>query len=114
MESRFLVVGVVNRVTVECVLGPEIETGSDLQVEKASAMAFEFKFDNGAATEATTWVTRASAAGKVPFLGETLFEASKRGMFIGLHVESASIIVHFLEDISFCDPTKSFADKRFF
>ena len=95
--SRFLVGGDVNRGMFEVVRGPDIETGSNLTADRDSSMAFELKFDNGAATEATTWVTRAPAAGKVPFLGETLFEASKRGMCIGLHVESGSIIVHFAE-----------------
>ena len=95
--SRFLVVGDVNRGMFEAVLSPEIETDSDLTADWASSMAFELKFDNGAASEATTWVTRAPAAEKVPFLGETLFEASKRGMCIGLHVKSGSIIVHFAE-----------------
>lgn len=80
---------------VEGMLSPEIETDFDLKTDTDSSMAFGLKFDKGAATEATTWVTRAPAAGKVPFLGETLFEASKRGMCIGLHVENGSIITHF-------------------
>ena len=59
-------------------------------------MAPELRPNNGKVTEATTWVCKAPNC-SLPYFGETLHNAEQKGMHIGLHAESRSIIVHFFE-----------------
>ena len=53
-------------------------------------------FDTGVVSDATTWVVTAPGVA-IPFLQEALDQALKQKVFIGLHIESRSIIVHFNE-----------------
>ena len=54
----------------------------------------EIRFNSGNACDATTWVCKVPGC-NLQYLGETLDEATKRGMHIGLHTDSKSILVHF-------------------
>jgi len=55
----------------------------------------ELRFDNGRAALATTWVCKTPAECLVPYAGDALAEAVRRGMHVALHLESRSILVHF-------------------
>ena len=57
-------------------------------------MAPEIRFNNGKACEATTWVCKVPDC-SLPFFGEALHEAEMRGMHLGLHLESRSVLLHF-------------------
>ena len=57
-------------------------------------MAPTIRFNNGKAGEATTWVCKAPNC-SLPFFGEALHEAEMKGMHLGLHLESSSVVVHF-------------------
>jgi hypothetical protein len=56
----------------------------------------ELCFKDGRASEATTWVCTAPGL-SLPFFQEALDDALKKGVCIGLHKESFSILVHFPE-----------------
>jgi hypothetical protein len=53
----------------------------------------ELRRCSGNASEATTWVCKAPDQ-EIPYYGEALNAAVSKGMFIGFHFESRSIIVH--------------------
>ena len=62
-------------------------------------METELRFDSGDVTKATTWVCKLPSC-PVPYIGETLDQAKKRGMIIGIHVESRSIVAHVAERLT--------------
>jgi hypothetical protein len=57
----------------------------------------EMHYDGNSAGEATTWVCKASSDLNVPYYNDALEEATKKGVFIGLHKDSLSFVVHWLE-----------------
>jgi len=56
----------------------------------------QLSFDSGNAAEAFTWVCTAPDL-NLPYHDETLENAIRNGVFVGLHVASRSIVVHFSE-----------------
>jgi hypothetical protein len=50
--------------------------------------------NTGNAAKATTWVVPAPSC-EIPYHGEVLEQFQKKGFFLGLHVESRSVVVHF-------------------
>ena len=56
----------------------------------------ELRRCSGNASEATTWVCKAPDQ-ELPYYGEALNAAVSQGMFIGLHLESRSVIAHVSE-----------------
>ena len=59
-------------------------------------MALALRVNNGRACEATTWVCKAPDC-NLPFFGTALDEAAMKGMHIGLHLESRSVVVHYAQ-----------------
>ena len=57
----------------------------------------EFHYDGNSASEATTWVCKANSDLNVPYYNDALEDAVKKGVFIGLHKDSLSFVVHWLE-----------------
>ena len=57
----------------------------------------EFHYDGNSASEATTWVCKASSDLSVPYYNDALEDAVKKGVFIGLHKDTRSFVVHWLE-----------------
>ena len=59
-------------------------------------MAPTICFNNGNACEATTWVCKAPDC-SLPYYGEALSEAERKGMHLGINLESRSVVVHFAQ-----------------
>ena len=59
-------------------------------------MALALRVNNGKACEATTWVCKAPNC-SLPYYGEAFDEAAMKGMHVGLHLESRSVVVHYAQ-----------------
>ena len=53
--------------------------------------------EDGAASEATTWVCTVADNAKLLYYKEALDTAIERGVHIALHLESRSLLIHFPE-----------------
>ena len=59
-------------------------------------MSCELRINSGGVTEATTWVCKVPGC-DLPYIREALDHAAKKGVHIGIHVASQSVLLHFPE-----------------